>query len=80
MGRTCKHFKKADEKFISENCDFLTVSQIAKCRKIPYNHVYNYMTRHGIPMLTERAKKQKNEGKKKGKSKFFDPNSKDWIL
>lgn len=81
MGRKAKHFKRADERFIADNYDFLTVSEIAKRRKIPYSHVYNYMCRKDIPMLTERAKRQKCEKKKKGGSKYFNPdNKKNWIL
>jgi predicted transcriptional regulator len=81
MGRKAKHFQRADEKFIKDNCDCLTVSEIARRRKIPYSHVYNYMTRKGLTMLTERAKRQKCQKKKKGGGKYFNPdNNKNWIL
>jgi hypothetical protein len=81
MGRKSKHFTKADEIFIHNNCEELTVKEIARKRRISYSHVHNYMTRKGLPMIMERAKKKGCKNKKKRGGKFFNPDKDNgWII
>lgn len=65
MGRKNKYLQDADEQFVVSNSGSLTVSEIARKRKVPYSHVYNFMCRKGIPMLPERSpRKSVPEGKR----------------
>lgn len=76
-----KYIGPNDEQYIIENYSIMTVSELSKKTKISYSHIYNYMIRKGLVIVSERVKKKKVAPKKKTKSIFFDPHEREnWLI